>query len=348
MSEKDNNLNPPPPICLTGIKPTGLVHWGNYFGAILPALQLSKKHPAFYFIADYHALNTINDPQMLKQQIYTIAASWLACGLDTEEDKITFYRQSAIPQIFELSTILMSFTAKGRLNGAHAYKSLVQDNLAQQRDADKKINMGVFTYPVLMTADILMFRATQIPIGKDQVQHLEIANDIGEHFNRTYQCEYFPKITPIFAKQFAHQEEQIVVGLDGRKMSKSYNNTIPLFLPPKNLRKLIMKIVTNSQGIEEKKDADSCNVFNLYRLFSNHEEQEKLRQLYLAGGMGWGKAKQILYEKISEMVKNKREKYEYYLNTPETIDHLLAKGEEQARKIAQQNLKEIKEIVGLG
>ena len=330
-------------ISLTGIKPTGLVHWGNYFGAMMPALELTKQHPAFYFIADYHALNSVKNPQILKEQIYTIAASWLACGLDVEDENITFYRQSALPQIFELSTLLMCFAAKGRLNGAHAYKAIVQDNLAHDRDPDKKINMGVYTYPVLMAADILLFKATHIPIGKDQIQHLEIANDIGENFNHTYQCEFFPKITPIFASE----KTQAVIGLDGRKMSKSYDNTIPLFLPSKKLRKLIMRIVTNSQEIEEKKDPHNCNVFNLYHLFATESEQETLKRRYKAGGMGWGEAKQVLYEKIEETVKDMRERYDYFINNPQAIDALLAKGEEKAKNIAKKNLDKIREIIGL-
>ena len=249
-------------IALTGIKPTGTPHIGNYFGAIKPAIELTKEYDARYFIADYHALNSIKDPQKINEMTYEVAATWLACGLDPK--KALVYRQSQVPQTFDLSTILLAFTSKGLMNRAHAYKALVQSNNELNRDADDGVNMGLFTYPVLMAADILLFDSDVVPVGKDQAQHLEMTIDIAQSVNHIYKKDVLTIPMPLI-----RESTHTVIGLDGRKMSKSYNNTIPLFLPPKKLRKLLMKVVTNSQTIEEVKDPDKFNVFSLFKLFAS-------------------------------------------------------------------------------
>ena len=327
-------------IALTGIKPTGNPHIGNYFGAIKPALQLSAQYETRYFIADYHALNQTKDPNVLREQIYEFAAAWLACGLDPEHNLI--YKQSAVPQTFELSTILLAFTPKGLMNRAHAYKAMVQTNNELNKDTDDGVNMGLFTYPVLMSADILLFDADVVPVGSDQQQHLEMATDIAEVINRNYKKEILK-----VPQALIHKDTGIIVGLDGRKMSKSYNNTIPMFLPEKKLRKLIMKIVTNSQTIEEPKDPDICNVFALYKLFADQQLQEDMKKRYRAGGLGWGHAKQALFEIINETISPFREKYNRLMADKGYIDDILEKGSAQARELAEQKLVLLRKEVGV-
>lgn len=326
-------------IALTGIKPTGTPHIGNYFGAIKPAIELTKEYDARYFIADYHALNSIKDPQKINEMTYEVAATWLACGLDPK--KALVYRQSQVPQTFDLSTILLAFTSKGLMNRAHAYKALVQSNNELNRDADAGVNMGLFTYPVLMAADILLFDSDVVPVGKDQAQHLEMTIDIAQSVNHIYKKDVLTIPKPLI-----RESTHTVIGLDGRKMSKSYNNTIPLFLPPKKLRKLLMKVVTNSQTIEEVKDPDKCNVFALYKLFTSEEQQNKLREKYLAGGMGWGHAKQELFEVMDEMVTPMREKYNELMDNKDFIDNILDEGSKKAREIALEKMKYVKNILG--
>ena len=243
-------------IFLTGIKPTGTPHIGNWLGAIRPALEAAASFEARYFIADYHALNSVKDPEELRRNTYAVAAAWMACGLNPE--KTLFYRQSDIPQVFELATLLSAFTPKGLMNRAHAYKAAVASNIEKGEDPDSGVNMGLYTYPVLMAADILLFDADFVPVGKDQVQHIEIAVDIAEAVNRNYGKEIFRLPQP-----FVGETTQTVTGLDGRKMSKSYNNTIPLFVGEAQLKKTVMRIVTNSQSVDEPKDPDSCSVFAL-------------------------------------------------------------------------------------
>src|SRR6056297_2431151 len=224
-------------VCLTGIKPTGTPHIGNYLGAIRPAIELANKYDARYFIADYHAVNSVKDPKMLKELTLKLAATWLACGLDPE--KVMFYRQSDVPETFELTTLLMAYTPKGMMNRAHAYKAKVHENKENEKDEDAGINMGLYTYPVLMAADILLFNTNIVPVGKDQKQHVEMTADIAQTFNHTCGDEILVVPEPVIGV-----ETQTIVGLDGRKMSKSYDNVIPLFLPQKKFRKIIMKIVT--------------------------------------------------------------------------------------------------------
>lgn len=327
-------------VALTGIKPTGTPHIGNYFGAIKPALELAKDYEARYFIADYHALNQIKDRDTLIQYTYEVAATWLACGLDPE--KILFYRQSQVPEIFELTQILAAFTPKGLMNRAHAYKAKVEENKEKGRDLDYGVNMGLYTYPILMAADILIFDTNIVPVGRDQKQHVEMARDIAEYVNKNYKKDLLVLPEPLI-----REETDIIVGLDGRKMSKSYNNTIPLFDDSKKLRKKIMKIVTNSQTIEEPKDPDQCNIFALYKLFATKEEQEALRKRYLQGGMGWGEAKQALYEVMERTLAPMREKYYEYLENKDYIDKVLDEGSQKAREIAHKTLLRVKKAIGV-
>ena len=328
-------------VSLTGIKPTGQVHIGNYLGAIKQALQLSEKYDARYFIADYHALNTVRDKEEMMQSTYGVAASWIASGLDP--DQVLLYRQSDVPETFELSTFLMAFTAKGHMNRAHAYKDKSSKNQADGKDTDFGINMGLYTYPVLMAADILLFDTDIVPVGKDQKQHVEICADIAGSINHCYGEELLRIPTPVM-----NEMTETVTGLDGRKMSKSYNNTIPLFMPPKKLRKLVMKIVTNSQEMEEPKDPDNCNVFSLYKLFADEQRQEDLKERYRAGGLGWGHAKQELFEILEETFADKRDKYDELMADTSYLDKVLAEGAEKARVIASATIGRLRKASGIG
>ncbi len=326
-------------VSLTGIKPTGMPHLGNYFGAIKPALELAEKYRARYFIADYHALNTIRDPKMLRDLTYEVAAAWLACGLNPED--VLFYRQSDVPETFELSTILMAFTAKGLMNRAHAYKAMVQSNEENGKDLDFGVNMGLYTYPVLMAADILLFDADVVPVGKDQKQHLEMTADIAQVINANYNNKLLTIPEAIF-----HSTGQVVQGLDGRKMSKSYNNTIPLFVPEKKFRKIINSVVTNSQGVEEPKDPEACNVFALYQLFATEEEQAVLSARYREGGMGWGEAKGALFELMNEQIAPMRSVYDSLIADKGAIDLILQAGAEKARDLASKKISFLRKEIG--
>lgn len=327
-------------IALTGIKPTGIPHIGNYLGAIKPALKLSETCEARYFIADYHALNACKDPVELKNMTVEIASAWLACGLDP--NKTLFYRQSDVPETFELSTILMAFTPKGLMNRAHAYKAIVQSNLENGKDPDDGVNMGLFTYPVLMAADILLFDTDFVPVGTDQFQHIEMAQDIAQSFNYVYKTQALK-----FPQPIAQEDTKTVVGLDGRKMSKSYNNTIPMFCTEKELKKLIMSIVTNSQTVEEPKDPDTSNIFALYKNFASQEQIENMRTRYLKGGLGWGQAKQELFEVINTELTPIRERYYYWMNHQEEIWNTLKEGSQKARSLASEKIKQLRKIIGI-
>jgi len=327
-------------IALTGIKPTGMPHLGNYIGAIKPALKLTQSCEARYFIADYHALNANKDPKSLKAMIIEVAAAWLAAGLNPEEAMI--YRQSLVPQTFELLTILLAFTPKGLMNRAHAYKAMIQKNREDGNDPDDGVNMGLYTYPILMAADILLFDTDFVPVGNDQFQHIEMAVDIAQSFNFVYGAEGFKLPQP-----FATEDTKTLVGLDGRKMSKSYNNTIPLFLPEKDLRKLVMKIVTNSQEIHEPKDPDSCNVFSLYKHFADDNQIADLANRYRAGGMGWGHAKQELFEVMNAVLSPMRENYTELMQNQDQIERILEEGSAKARELAAHKIAELRKIVGI-
>ncbi|MDR2738217.1 MAG: tryptophan--tRNA ligase [Treponema sp.] len=327
-------------ISLTGIKPTGTLHIGNYFGAIKPALELAKEYDARYFIADYHALNTVKERAELSALIRQVAAGWLASGLDPE--KVIFYRQSSVPETFELTTALMAFTAKGLMNRAHAYKAAVQDNIEKGDDPDAGINMGLYTYPVLMAADIILFDSDVVPVGKDQVQHVEMAQDIARTINFNYKADIL-KIP-----QAAVQESVAVVpGLDGRKMSKSYGNTIPLFAPEQELRRLIMRIVTNSQAVEEPKDPETSQVYLLYKLFATPEEREALAARYRRGGMGWGEAKEELFRVANRELTPIRNRFNEIIADSKGLDETLARGAEKARRIASQTVSRLRKAIGI-
>ncbi|MBC61927.1 MAG: tryptophan--tRNA ligase [Zetaproteobacteria bacterium] len=327
-------------ICLTGIKPTGTPHLGNYIGSIKPALSLAKKenHQSFYFIADYHALINNHDKSMLEEQIYEVAASWLALGLDSE--KTTLYQQSDIPEILELNWILSCFAGKGLLNRAHAYKAATDKNKQSHKDCDSGVSMGLFCYPVLMAADILFISSDIVPVGADQVQHIEIARDIAQTFNHTY------GETLSIPESFVQKEAALVPGLDGRKMSKSYNNHIPLFLPEKKLRKLIMKIPTDSTPPETPKDPEQSNVFKLYQTLANPNQLNEQREKY-QNGISWGEAKQELYELINKDLAPARERYADLMNNKKIIREILREGAERVRPKAQNLLQEVKERIGL-
>jgi tryptophanyl-tRNA synthetase len=337
-------------VSLTGIKPTGNLHIGNYFGVIKPALELAKKYEARYFIADYHALNTVKDAVVLSANIREVAAGWLAAGLDAE--RVVFYRQSSIPETFELATLLMAFTSKGLMNRAHAYKTAVQTNVENGEDPDAGVNMGLFTYPVLMAADILLFDSDVVPVGKDQTQHVEMAQDVAEAFNFNYSREGFTnskedRLGLKIPAPLVNENVAVVPGLDGRKMSKSYNNTIPLFCPEKQLRKLIMRIVTNSQGVEEPKDPDGSQIFLLYKLFASTEEQTTLAVRYREGGMGWGEAKEELFRVANRELTPLRERFNAIMANSTKLDAILAQGAEKARSIAAKTLERLREIIGI-
>jgi len=330
-------------IWLTGITTSGTPHLGNYVGAIRPAVEASRDRgrDGFYFLADYHALIKNHDPERLRSSRREIAASWLALGLDAEH--VTFYRQSDIPQIPELTWMLTCLTAKGLMNRAHAYKGLVQANLegGEERDPDQGITMGLFSYPILMAADILMFNATHVPVGRDQIQHLEMTRDVGQRFNHVY-GPHFTLPEAVVAEDVA-----VLSGLDGRKMSKSYDNTVPLFESSKRLRKSIMRIVTNSQEPGEPKDPQGNTVFELHQAFATAEQSAQLRADY-ADGIGWGDAKQRLFECVEAVLAEPRERYEALMANPADIDAVLADGAARARAISAPFMERLREATGIG
>ncbi|AIQ57965.1 tryptophan--tRNA ligase [Paenibacillus borealis] len=326
-------------IVLTGIKPTGKVHLGNYIGAIKPALQLAGAGDctSLYFIADYHGLTFIQDREEFNHLSYSIAGTWLALGLDP--DRVIFYRQSDVPEIFELSWILACLTSKGLMNRAHAYKAIHEQNIQLGVDADTGVNMGLFTYPVLMAADILLFQSDKVPVGKDQIQHVEIARDIAEGFNRIYGDTFK------LPDYMVDESTAVIPGLDGRKMSKSYNNTIPLFETPENLKKLISKIKTDSTPPQEPKDPDTSNIFLLYKEFAAPAQVQDFRNQYLSG-ISWGEAKQELFQVINAALEEPRKKYHELMAEPEQIDAILCEGARKARALAAPLLAQVKSRIG--
>ena len=325
-------------IALTGIKPSGTPHVGNYLGMIRPALELAKHYQALYFIADYHALTTVRDGKEMKKLTYDVAATWLALGLDP--DKVIFYRQSDIPEVMELTWILSCFTSKGLLNRAHAYKAAVDDNLAIGVPPDEGINSGLYFYPVLMAADILLFNTNFVPVGLDQKQHIEIARDIAQAFNSTY-----GNILTI-PEAAIREEVMTIPGLDGRKMSKSYGNVIPMFAPANTLKKSVMRIVTDSRSPEEPKDPETDNVFAIYRHFASEEDIERARQRYLQGGMAYSEIKGELFERLEQTFGSARARYDEYMQDWGYLDQVLSKGAEKARKMAVPLLARIRKAVG--
>ncbi|NOQ81668.1 MAG: tryptophan--tRNA ligase [Methylophaga sp.] len=326
---------------LTGITTTGTPHLGNYVGAIRPAIQASKDPLAkpFYFLADYHALIKCQEPEKVRQSSLEIAATWLALGLDTKN--ATFYRQSDVPEIMELSWMLTCVASKGLMNRAHAYKAVVAENEATANtDPDKGINMGLFSYPILMAADMLIFNANKVPVGKDQIQHIEMARDIAARFNHIY-GEHFA-----LPEAIVDENASTLAGLDGRKMSKSYDNTIPLFAPEKKLKKLINKIKTNSLEPGEPKDPTDCTLFSTYKAFASEHEVTDIRQRY-AEGIAWGEMKKVLFEKINDHIAPARDRYEALIQEPAHIEQQLQEGAEKARAISAPFLLELRKAVGI-
>jgi tryptophanyl-tRNA synthetase len=317
---------------LTGVQSTGTPHLGNLLGAIIPAIQMANNpaNESFLFIADLHSITQIKNGTELKQNTYSTAAAWLACGLDT--NKVVFYRQSDVPQTAELSWYLSCFFPFQRLTLAHSFKD--------KADRLEDVNAGLFTYPMLMAADILLYDAEIVPVGKDQMQHLEITRDVASRFNHQM-GETF-----VLPEGKTSEETMLIPGTDGQKMSKSRNNFINIFLDDKALLKQIKGIETDSTPLEEPKNPDTCNVFGLYKLLASPEETADLKAKYLAGNYGFGHAKQALFDLITEKFKTEREKYNYYINHPEEVDKLLFEGAAKAGNIADGVLRRVREKLG--
>ena len=328
-------------IYLTGITTTGTPHIGNYVGAIRPGITASKdlstKH--FYFLADYHSLAKNEDPDKIVRSTLEIAAAWLALGLDTEH--AFFYRQSDIPEILELTWILTGMTAKGLMNRAHSYKAAVDANVeGGGKDPDKGITMALYGYPILMAADILMFKSTKVPVGRDQKQHVEMARDVAQRFNHHY-GETF-----VLPEAVIGENTAVLKGLDGRKMSKSYNNAIPLFADEKSFRKLIMKIKTNSLEPGEVKNTADSTLFDIYKAFATPQETAEIAKRY-ADGIAWGEMKQMLFEYINDHIKPAREEYERLIADPAIIEAELVKGAARAREITVPYMDQIRDAIGI-
>ena len=323
---------------LTGIKPTGYVHIGNYFGAIKPAIEFSNNadFESFYFLADYHALNALKTKQELEAYTKHLACAWLACGLDP--NKVVFYRQSDVPEIFELCWILSNVTSKGLMNRAHAYKAMVEKNQQNGDDVDAGVNMGLYNYPILMASDILTFDTDIVPVGLDQKQHIEMARDIANSFNAKYGK------TLVVPEEYIQENVAVFYGLDGRKMSKSYGNTIQLFGTEEELRKTINRIVTDSRLPGEPKDVD-CTINKLYKFFATKEQQAKFEE-DLKNGLAWGEAKKQLFVVMNAFIAPMREKYDYYMAHYEEVENMLKDGAEKARKIAKAKLEKVRIAIG--
>jgi tryptophanyl-tRNA synthetase len=325
---------------LTGITTTGTPHLGNYVGAIRPAVQASRRSGTenFYFLADYHALIKCDEPSRIQRSTMEIAACWIAAGLDPEQ--VFFYRQSDIPEITELTWLLTCVTGKGVLNRAHAYKASVDKNTAAGTDPDADVTAGLFMYPVLMAADILMFKAHKIPVGRDQVQHIEMARDMAQSFNHLY-GEHL-----VLPEAAIDESVAMLPGLDGRKMSKSYDNIIALFAPPAQIRKQIAGIVTDSRAPGEPKQVEGSALFQIYQAFASSEETSALRQAY-ADGIGWGDAKQLLFERIDREIAPMREHYQALIDNPVELERILQAGAVKARTRATPLMAELRQAVGL-
>jgi len=318
---------------LTGIQSTGTPHLGNILGAILPAIEMSKVpgDDAYFFIADLHSLTQIKDPAVLRANSLSTAATWLACGLDPQ--KVVFYRQSDIPQVSELMWYLLTFFPYQRLTLAHSFKD--------KADRLEDVNGGLFTYPMLMAADILLYDANKVPVGKDQLQHIEFTRDVASRFNARM-GEVF-----VLPDEHVNNETMLIPGTDGQKMSKSRNNTIDIFEEEKQLRKRIMAIGSDSTPLEEPKNPDSCNVFKLYALLANDEQIAVMRTNYIAGGYGYGHAKQALFELILSRFAAERASYQYYIQHPDEVEKILLSGSERAKVVANQVLKRVRHSLGL-
>jgi len=325
---------------LTGITTSGTPHLGNYVGSIRPSVQASQRADveSFYFLADYHALIKIDEPARIQRSTLEIAASWLAAGLDPE--RVTFYRQSDIPEIPELTWFLTCVTGKGIMNRAHAYKAAVDKNLATGAEPETDISTGLFMYPVLMGADILMFNAHKVPVGRDQIQHIEMARDMAASFNHRYGDHF------VLPEAAIEESVATLPGLDGRKMSKSYDNTIPLFAPAKDLKKLIAGIVTDSRAPGEPKAVEGSALYQIYQAFASEDESRALRQAY-ADGIAWGDAKQMLFERIDREIGPMRDTYQSLISNPAKIEDILLAGAAKARTLATPFTARLRHAVGL-
>jgi len=326
-------------IALSGIKPTGTLHIGNYLGMIKPAFDLVENFQTLYFVADYHALTTLKDKDTLNQYVYDVAATLLALGLDP--NKVVFFRQSDIHQIFEFTWILNCFTAKGLLNRAHAYKAAVETNLNDGKQPEADVNAGLYNYPVLMAADILLYGSHFVPVGQDQRQHVEIARDIAVAVNSV--CgEVLTVPEPLIQKTV-----MTIPGIDGRKMSKNYHNTIPIFAEPKALRKQVMRIVTDSKRPKDPKNPEECNVFNIFKNFASAETIESRRNAYLNGGLAYSEIKQELYELLNEFFGGRRDTYQQLRDDKNYLDRILNRGADKARAVAGPVLEGMRRAIGI-
>ena len=326
---------------LTGITTTGTPHLGNYVGSVRPAVQASLRDDvrSYYFLADYHALIKCGEPARIQRSTLEIAATWLAAGLNPE--RVTFYRQSDIPEITELCWLLTCVCGKGLLNRAHAYKAAVDKNTEAAQEADDGVTAGLFMYPVLMAADILMFKSHKVPVGRDQIQHLEMARDMASSFNHLYGDGLL-----VLPEAQVDEHVALLPGLDGRKMSKSYDNTIPLFCPREELRKKIMSIVTDSRAPGEPKETEGSAVFQLYRAFATAEETSAFASAFVQG-IAWGDAKQALFERIEQEVAPMRERYAELIANPAEVERILLQGAEKARAEATPYMRQLRSAVGL-
>jgi len=321
-------------IVLTGIKPTGRPHLGNYIGALKPLIEMAKNNKTYMFIADLHALNTIHNPSLLREYTYDLAATLVALGLDLKN--AVLFRQSDIVQVPQLSNLLMNVTPKGLMNRAHSYKSAMDKNIAAGMDVDAGVNMGLYTYPILMAADILLYNTDVVPVGADQKQHVEFARDIAGYFNHIY-GETFKLPEPVIGETTG-----IIPGLDGRKMSKSYDNTILLFASSNELKKKIMRIITDSKTPDQPKDPDTSTIFQLYRHFATPDQIANLRERFAAGGMGYGDAKKILFEQIDTVLTPARAEYERLMSNTDELDKILNDGAARARVVAADVFARVK------
>ena len=326
---------------LTGITTTGIPHIGNFFGAIKPAIELSASNDAesFLFLADLHAIIKQNDHSAIEDSVKNVALAWLSAGLNP--DNTYFYRQSDIPEISELAWILGCVTSKGLINRSHAYKAAVDQNKSNNLDDDKAITMGLFSYPVLMAADILIFNATHVPVGSDQIQHLEMTRDIAGRFNHIYKNDLFN-----LPEAITNDDAKTIPGLDGRKMSKSYNNVIPFLCPEKELQKGVMRIVTNSLEPGVKKDIKDCNLFTIYSSFASNDQINALKKLY-ADGVGWGEAKKLVFNDLNAIIEPVRDRYFDLLQKPDYLNDVLDHGSSKVTPIAKELLEKVRDLVGI-
>lgn len=324
-------------IVLTGVKPTGTPHLGNYIGALKSLIELSQNHKTIMFIADLHALNAEKDAKKINQHSYEVAALMIAMGVNLKNTIL--FRQSDVDAIYKLTEFLMNVTPKGLMNRAHSYKAIVEKNTEAGIDVDAGVNMGLYTYPVLMAADILLYNADIVPVGKDQKQHVEFARDIAGYFNNVY-GNVFRLPEPVISA-----DAGIIPGLDGRKMSKSYDNTIPLFATESELKKKIMRIITDSKTPEESKDPDESTIFQIYKHFADENEIAEFRKMFVDGGMGYGTAKNILFEKINSVLAAPRAEYERLMANKSEIDAILNDGAIRASVIANVTVARVKKAM---